>query len=147
MADIAIDSDIDAEYNKNMTTDVIRKREAKWQTIFNKYLRETKFYGFFELKQTEAETFPFAKIETVQWEGLVACEKSGLVWKLSDEDQRQKPCDCLSVVPMNSYLVVKFRDGFYVVRFQKIVDLRDNGVISISRTDMGKIADKIIRLS
>jgi hypothetical protein len=119
--------------------------EAKYQTIFNQYLREKKMYGFFELKYSNAETFPFSKIETVQWEGLQATQKNGLVWKLSDQDQRQKPCDCLSIPPLDSYLVIKFKDGFYIIKFQKIVDLRDKGIISIGRVDIEKIADKIIK--
>jgi hypothetical protein len=123
------------------------KPEAKWQIVFNQYLREKKFHGFFELKQTLSEIFPFSKIETVQWEGLQATEKNGLVWKISDEDQRQKPCDCLSIPPLPSYLVIKFKDGFYVIRFKKIVDLRDKGVISISRVDVAKIAEKIIKIN
>lgn len=126
-------------------TDIQMKKEAKWQIVLNQYLRETKMYGFFELKYTELETFAFAKIETVQWEGLQATEKSGLVWKLSDEDQRQKPCDCLSIPPLPSYLVIKFKDGFYIIRFSKLVELRDDGKISISRVDVEKIADKIIK--
>jgi hypothetical protein len=103
-------------------------------------------YGFFELKQTDAEILPFSKIEIVQYDGLQATEKKGLVWKLSDQDQRQKPCDCLSIPPLPSYLVIRFKDGFYIIRFQKIVDMRDNGAMSISRVDAAKIADKIIRV-
>ena len=125
-------------------TDIQNKREAKWQIVFNQYLREKKMHGFFELKYTGSEIFPFAKIETVQWEGLQATEKNGLVWKLSDQDQRQKPCDCLSIPPLSSYLVIKFKDGFYIIRFQKIVELREEGKISIGRIDAEKIADKII---
>ena len=120
--------------------------EAKSQIIFNQYLRETKMLGFFELKQTDSEILPFSKIEIVQYDGLQATEKHGLVWKLSDEDQRPKPCDCLSIPPMPSYLVIRFKDGFYIIRFQKIVDMRNNGTISISRVDAAKIADKIIRV-
>jgi len=123
-----------------------QRREAKYQIIFNQYLRETRLPGFFELKQTEAQTFPFAKIEKVQWEGLQAVEKNGLVWKISDEDQRQKPCDSLSIPPLPAYLVIKFKEAFYIVRFQKIVDLRDRGAISIGRIDVEKIADKIIKI-
>ena len=120
--------------------------EAKSQIIFNQYLRETKMLGFFELKQTDSEILPFSKIEIVQYDGLQATEKHGLVWKLSDEDQRPKPCDCLSIPPLPSYLVIRFKDGFYIIRFRKIVDMRDNGTISISRVDAAKIADKIIRV-
>lgn len=120
--------------------------EAKSQIIFNQYLRETKMLGFFELKQTDADILPFSKIEIVQYDGLQATEKNGLVWKLSDEDQRPKPCDCLSIPPMPSYLVIRFKDGFYIIRFQKIVNMRNDGAISISRVGAAKIADKIIRV-
>lgn len=102
--------------------------------------------GFFELKQTNSEIFPFSKIEIVQYDGLQATEKRGLVWKISDEDQRPKPCDCISIPPLPSYLVIKFPDAFYVIRFQKIVDMRDNGAMSISRVVAAQIADKKIIL-
>ncbi len=122
------------------------KKEAKWNTILNQYLREKKLYCFFELKQTVTESFALAKIERVQFEGLQATEKSGLVWKWSDQDQREKPCDGASIPPLPSYLVIKFKDGFYMIRFNKIVELRDNGVVSISRTQAESLAERIIKL-
>lgn len=122
------------------------KKEAKWQVIFNQYVREKKLYGFFELKQTILEYFPFSKIEKVQWEGLQATEKNGLVWKFSDTDMRPKPCDSISIPPLPSYLVIKFLDGFYMIRFEKIVELKDEGKISISRSMAEKLAEKIIKL-
>jgi hypothetical protein len=120
------------------------KQEAKWQVMFNQYLREKKIYGFFELKQTKADSFPFSKIETVQYEGLQATEKNGLVWKLSDEDRRPKPCDGFSIPPLPSYLVIKFIDGFYMIRFGKIVEMRDTGRISITKNEASQLAEKII---
>ena len=126
------------------------KKEAKFQVIWDQYLREKQktgeMYGFFELKQTETESFPFSKIETVQYDGLQATEKSGLVWKLSDNDMRPKPCDCFSIPPLPSYLVIKFLDGFYMIRFQKIVDLREEGGISIARSVAESLAEKIIKI-
>jgi hypothetical protein len=122
------------------------KKEAKHQIVWNQYVREKKLYGFFELKQTETESFPFSKIETVQYDGLQATEKNGLVWKFSDTDMRPKPCDSVSIPPLPSYLVIKFLDGFYMIRFQKIVDLREEGGISISRSIAEKLAEKIIKI-
>lgn len=122
------------------------KKEAKWQVTFNQYLREKKIHCFFELKQTELEYFSFNKIETVQYEGLQATEKNGLVWKWSDEDSRPKPCDGVSIPPLPSYLVIKFKDGFYMIRFNKIVELRENGAISISRSIAEKLSEKIIKV-
>lgn len=122
------------------------KKEAKWQTVFNQYVRERKMYGFFELKQTNLNTFAFAKIETVQYDGLQATEKNGLVWKLSDEISRPKPCDSFSIPPLPSYVVIKFPDGFYMIRIGVIVEMRDNGLISITREQAEKVAEKIIRI-
>lgn len=120
------------------------KREAKWQIAFNQYLREKEIYCFYELKQTQAESFSFSKIETVQYDGLQATEKHGLVWKLSDEDRRPKPCDGFSIPPLPSYLVIKFLDGFYMIRFGIIVEMRESGRISITKAEAVQLAEKII---
>lgn len=123
------------------------KKEAHWQTVWNTYCREKKLYGFFELKQTIKDTFPFAKIEMVQYDGLQATEKNGLVWKFSDEISRPKPCDSISIPPLPSYVVIKFEDGFYMIRIGAIVEMRDNGLISITLTHAKKIAEKIILIN
>jgi len=122
------------------------KKESKWNTILNQYLRERELYCFYELKQTDKDTFPFSKIEKVQWDGLQATEKNGLVWKWSDEISRPKPCDGVSIPPLPSYLVIKFKEEFCLIRFKKIVELRDDGVISINRSIAHKLADKIIKI-
>jgi len=122
------------------------KKEQKWNTILNQYLREKKFYCFYELKQTDKEIFSFSKIEKVQWDGLQATEKNGLVWKWSDEISRPKPCDGASIPPLPSYLIIKFKDEFCLIRFEKIVELRDKGIISIARSTAEELSDKIIKL-
>ena len=124
----------------------MNRKEAKYQVIWNQYLREKKIYGFFELKQTDLEYFPFSKIEKVQFEGLQATEKNGLVWKFTDMDMRPKSCDCVSIPPLASYLVIKFKDAFYMIRFQKIVEFRELGRISISRLEAEEMAEKIIKI-
>jgi hypothetical protein len=123
------------------------KREAEYNVILNQYFREKKMYCFYELKQTLNEIFPFSKIEKVQWDGLQATERNGLVWKWSDEISRPKPCDGVSIPPLPSYLIIKFQREFCFIRFEKIIELRDKGVISISRFDEEKLAEKIIKTS
>ena len=123
------------------------KREAEYNVILNQYFREKKMYCFYELKQTLNEIFPFSKIEKVQWDGLQATERNGLVWKWSDEISRPKPCDGVSIPPLPSYLIIKFQREFCFIRFEKIIELRDKGVISISRFDAEKLAEKIIKTS
>lgn len=124
----------------------MRKVEAKWNTVLNQYLREKKMYCFYELKQTNKETFPLSEIREVQWEGLLATEENGLVWKLSDEISRPAPCDGMSIPPLPSYLIIKFKDGFYFIRFNKITKLRKQGIKSVSRSKAEEMSTKIIKL-
>lgn len=122
------------------------KREAKWNTLLNQYFREKKMYCFYELKQTNTETFQFAKIEKGQDEGLPALEKSGLVWKFSDEISRPKPCDGASIPPLPSYLIIKFKEEFCFIRYEEIEKLRDEGIISIHRSKAEELSEKIIKI-
>lgn len=122
------------------------KHEAHWQTIFNQYLREKKWYGYFELKQTKAKTFNFKAIEQCQLDGLSAVEQSGLVWKLSDQDQRQKPCDTVYTPPLPAYLVIKFEDGFYIIRSTEILKRIERGDKSINKASAMLVADRVIHM-
>ncbi len=129
----------------------MEKKEAKLQTIWGQYLREMKergtpIYGFFELKQTVKGSLPFNRIEIHQYDGLQATEKSGLIWKFSDEDSRQKPCDCESIPPLPSYVVIVFSGTYYMVRIEEIVRLREEGDISIRLEQAESIAERIVIL-
>ncbi len=126
----------------------LQKREAKMQTLWNQYLRETRTLGYFELKITDERYLPLSRIEKHQYEGLQAMEESGFVWKLSDEDTRQKPCDCFCAPPMTSYVVIKFPGEYcYMVPFKEIVKLREDGLISIKQEKAQEVAEKIVKLS
>lgn len=122
----------------------MKKTEAKAQTLFNQYLREKKLHGFFELKVAKGGTFNFHDIENHQYEGLQATERNGLVWKLSDDDRRKKPCDTLSIPPLPSYLVVQFATDFYLIRIEKIVEMKEAGEISITVDEADYMADMVI---
>ncbi len=129
----------------------MKKPEAKWQIIWNQYLRELKergtpWYGFFELKQTVKGSLPFSKIEIHQYDGLQATEVSGLIWKFSDDDMRQKPCDSVSIPPLPSYVVIVFSGTYYMVRMKDIVKLREEGGISITLEQAKMIAERIVVL-
>lgn len=123
------------------------KNEQHFNTVLNQYLREKKFHCFYEMKDSGGkDIFLFSQIRKVQWDGLQAMERNGLVWKLSDEISRPKPCDGFSIPPLPSYLIIIFKGEFVFIRFEKIVNLRDEGVISITRSKAESIADKIIKL-
>jgi len=97
------------------------KLEAKWQTVFNSYVREKKLYGYFELKQTKKDSIPFNSVEDHQIEGLLAAKSNGFVWKLSDADMRTKPFDSFNTMPAPSFVVIKFPDGFYIIPVDRFV--------------------------
>jgi hypothetical protein len=124
----------------------MNKRESKWQVIFNKYLREERPYGFYELKLANNERLGLAQIEKHQYEALLAVETEGLVWKMSDADPREKPCDTLCIPPGPAYVVVKFDDGFYFIRIKEIENLKENGEIGMSKLTAKCIAEKILIL-
>ncbi len=120
------------------------KIEAKAQVVFNQYLREVKPYGYFELKQTDKPYLGFGKIEQVQYDGLQATETGGLIWKMSDQDQRPKPCDSFCTPPLPSYIVIAHKHVFYFVRIGVIVEMRENGKVSISIDEAREHAEKIV---
>lgn len=124
----------------------MKKREQAWNTLLNQYFREKKFYCYYELKQVTSDSFAFSKIRKVQWEGLQATEKHGYVIKWSDEISRPMPCDGGSLPPLPSYLIIKFKDEFCLIRFYKILEMRESGTISISRARAFEIADKVIKI-
>jgi len=119
-------------------------RERNRQIILNQYLRESHMRGFFELKVVKGSTFNFSDMEENQYEGLQATEHEGLVWKLSDEDRRRKPCDTLSIPPMPSYLVIQFGRIVYFIRIKEIVKLREAGEVSISKSKCEELAEKVL---
>ncbi len=106
-------------------------------------------YCYYELKVCGGNTFPFSKIEEHQDEALPALEKEGLVWKLSDEDSRKKPCDGFCTPPLPSYLVIRFTgagDAFYFVPYEKIQEMRRLGKRSISRSEAVECAATVVHI-
>lgn len=121
-------------------------REAASNTILNQYLRETRMYCYYELKVAKAGRFNFGNIETNQDEGLPALAREGLVWKLSDEDSRQKPCDGMCTPPLPAFLVIKFSNRFYFIEYQKITDLKEFGIKSVNEDECRDLSTKILTI-
>lgn len=121
--------------------------ESKHNTTLNQYLREKRMYCYYELKVPKGKSFAFSKIETNQNEGLHALQKEGLVWKLSDEDSRKKPCDGFCTPPLPAFLVIKFGDKFYFIHHEDILHLMEIGTKSIDEKHASGLAVKIVSLS
>lgn len=120
--------------------------ESKNNTILNQYLRETRMYCYYELKVVKGNTFAFSKIEEHQDTGLPALAKEGLVWKLSDEDSRKKPCDGFCAPPLPAYLVLKFKDKFYFIEYHKITNMRNMKVKSINENEADAVSTRVLRV-
>lgn len=118
--------------------------EAKNNQTLNQYLRETRFYCYYELKVAKGGTFNFKNIEVNQDEGLPALAKHGLVWKLSDEDSRRKPCDGFCTPPLPTFLAIKFKQTFYLIPYSEIIEMKEGGMKSINEDLAMQCATKII---
>ncbi len=103
-------------------------------------------YCYYELKVAKGDRFTFSNIEDHQDTGLPALAKEGLVWKLSDEDSRKKPCDGFCTPPLPAYLVVKFKDKFYFIEYQKIVNMRAMKVKSINENEADAISTRVLKV-
>ena len=75
----------------------MKKVEAKFNTVFSKYILETGFFCNYELKQTPEDIIYWKVFETPrvkrQLYKLVAAIDNGYHWKHSDADPREKPFD------------------------------------------------------
>lgn len=123
------------------------KKESKANTIFNQYLREKRkegFYCYYEIKIGKGENFYFKDMEVNQSEGLPALEKSGMVWKFSDDDRRKKPCDGASLPPLPSYLVIRFGTVFYMIRIEVFVKMTQEGKTKITLIQSKELAERVI---
>lgn len=116
-------------------------KEKDYQNLFNKYIRETKFYGFFELKKARLNSFPVVLVEQHQIDSLLALDSNGLVWKLSDADMRQKPCDSMSIPPLRSYVVVFFSDLFCFVDIHSFLAIK---VKTVPKERLIAISTKVV---
>lgn len=103
------------------------KSEAKFQTLFNHWLRagllkSTKGGVAFELKHTRGkDALPFSAVEEHQLDALVAASTTGFIYKISDESQGYKPFDCFMLRMCPAYVVIKYPDFFVMIPVKKFI--------------------------
>lgn len=100
-------------------------KESNFTTIFEKYIRAKKMYGVFELKQTDADAIPFAKVENHQIESLIAAQNVGFLHKISDADPRRKAFDVLYTKPLVAYIAIRFPKVTCVITVNNFIFERD----------------------
>lgn len=125
----------------------MKRTESKYNTTLNQYLRQAKLYCYYELKVASGGTFNFKKIEENQDEGLPALANDGLVWKLSDEDSRKKPCDGLCTPPLPAFLIIVFNRTFYFIEYSIITKMKNEGRKSITEKEAENLSTKILHVN
>lgn len=99
----------------------MNKREASFQTKFNRWLRyEYKYTAAFELKSATTGSLPFHAVRPHQKDALLAVKHAALVYKIPDDSVGFKPFDCFSLKQQRAYVVVSYPEGsFYLVDIDK----------------------------
>jgi hypothetical protein len=116
------------------------KREAKITPLITAYIKIKKLYGFFEVKQTRTKNFNLSNFEPQQLDSLVSACHNGLVYKLSDSDQRIKPFDIISSPPGSAYVVICYPKEIIFVGAFNIILMKKNGAKSLSHENAKKIS-------
>jgi len=100
----------------------MKKREAKFQTEFNQWLRDNPQTGAFELKQTTTDSLPFSNVQEHQINALLAVKHGRLIYKIPDDSRSYKPFDCFCFTKSSSYIVIKYPSCWVMIdidEFQK----------------------------
>ena len=102
-------------------------KEKDFQTKFNKWLKYHPVDGKFELKFTKGLFIPFSVVKEHQEQGVAS---KTLIYKLPDDSQSQKPCDCICMVDKQGYIVVQFYKRackrFYMIKIEDWLMLKDH---------------------
>lgn len=96
------------------------KREAKFNTVFNHWLKSVyKETGVFELKQT-ASSLPFSDVKPHQILALEQVRHATLVFKIPDAGF-QNPFDSFCITKMPAYVVIKYPKFFCLISIDTFV--------------------------
>lgn len=95
--------------------------EAKLQTKFTKFLRDTWYLGSaaFELKIVKGKSFPFSRVQEHQINGLLKAKHGNHAYKLTDMSIGLKPYDCYVLSNSKAFVVLGFlkesiKGGYFV---------------------------------
>lgn len=104
------------------------KSEAKFQTLFNHWLKAGRLKGTygaiaFELKHTRGkDSLPFSAVEDHQLDALVAVTTTrGLIYKISDESRGFKPFDCFMMWECQAFIVIKYPYFFVLITVDEFI--------------------------
>jgi len=95
---------------------VLKKKEASWTTVFNKWLRdEFKNTCVCEIKHTHGKDYlPFSAVKNHQLGSLIEAETKTFVYKLPDMGGKQ-PFDVVSIAKQPAYIVIRYPTFFCLI--------------------------------
>jgi hypothetical protein len=106
----------------------MQKREQKFQTKFNQYLRDYGEVGAYELKHSHGKTwFDLKKVSRHQKRALLMVKKRGYWTKHSDSAIGYKPFDCYFLKGV-AYVVIQFPTLVTLIDIEKIIELGDKRI-------------------
>lgn len=126
------------------------KREAQFTATFRHWLMANPMHSCaFELKQTTKNYLPFSEVKEHQVDALLAVKwgKKGLLWKLSDQSQEQKPFDMFYFRGAYAFVVIRYPAKFCIIGIESFVDERDRSARkSLTMERAEEIAWKTVEL-
>lgn len=124
------------------------KLESKFITAFQKWLKYNwKWPESFvwEVKVVRTKNFRYADFPEHQRKALSIAKHESFIYKISDLDRTQKPCDGIYLRQVGAYLVLHWiRRGnkiFYMVDIDIIMAEIKNGNKSVSEETISEIAE------
>lgn len=124
----------------------MQKKEAQFNTIFNKWLKANPMTGAFELKQTPTNSLPYSALAEHQEMALLNSKWKSLVYKIPDAGY-QNPFDCFCLHKVPAFVVIKFSGRrFYLIDIDNFIFYRDNRAKrkSITEEEAKEIATKVV---
>jgi len=105
----------------------MRKAEAKFQTEFNKYLREVyQKTCAVELKHTRGRNcLPFSEVKDHQIRALQIVNRGVFAYKISDFDMGYKPFDGFCLAGERAFIVIRYPRFFCMIPVETFVLERD----------------------
>lgn len=123
------------------------KREAKFQTIFNKWvLNVFKKTAAFELKQTVNDRLPFSRLKDHQAAALWNAKHNMLTYKLVDCGY-QNPFDSVSLKCVPAYVVIRYQQFFCLIDIDAFIKEGDESEEkSLTSARAKEIAEMCVKL-
>lgn len=120
----------------------MKKNEAKCQTVFGHFLRQSKLTGAFELKYAGEKPLRISSVTPHQIASLLAVKRGQFHYKIPDSGVLLKlPFDCFSMYKQPASVVVFYTKFFYIIDIDNFLNYSSK---SLTREQACQIAHQAI---